>query len=45
LDFSVLGWAPAGVKGRKGNQEYFFLMRSGKKNSIDDRMISDAQEF
>jgi len=45
LDFSVLGWAPAGVRGRKGNQEYFFLLRSGKKNSIDDRMISDAQEF
>ncbi|MCK4762010.1 MAG: TlyA family RNA methyltransferase [Candidatus Aminicenantes bacterium] len=26
IGFSVLGKTPAGVKGRKGNQEYFFLL-------------------
>ncbi len=45
LDFAVLGCCPAGIKGKKGNQEYFFLLQSGKKNSIDDKMISDAQEI
>ncbi len=45
LDFAVLGFCPAGIKGKKGNQEYFFLLQSGKKNSIDDRMIIDAHEI
>jgi len=45
LDFAVLGYALSGIKGRKGNQEYFFLLQSGKKNSIDDKMISDAFEI
>lgn len=44
LDFSVQGCAAAGVRGRKGNQEYFYLLQQGKKNSIDDRMIADALE-
>jgi 23S rRNA (cytidine1920-2'-O)/16S rRNA (cytidine1409-2'-O)-methyltransferase len=45
LDFAVLGCSPAGVKGRKGNQEYFFLLQRGKINSISDRMISDADDI
>lgn len=45
LDFAVLGCAPSGIKGKKGNQEYFFLLQGGKKNSIDDRMITDALEI
>jgi len=44
LDFAVLGCTPAGIKGKKGNQEYFFLLQRGKFNSISDRMISDAEE-
>jgi 23S rRNA (cytidine1920-2'-O)/16S rRNA (cytidine1409-2'-O)-methyltransferase len=42
LDFAVLGCCPAGIKGKKGNQEYFFLLQRGKNNSISDTMISDA---
>jgi len=45
LDFAVLGWARSGIKGRKGNQEYFFLLQSGKNNSIDDKMITNAHEI
>jgi 23S rRNA (cytidine1920-2'-O)/16S rRNA (cytidine1409-2'-O)-methyltransferase len=42
LGFAVLGCSRAGVKGKKGNQEYFFLLQHGKKNSIDDRIIIEA---
>jgi 23S rRNA (cytidine1920-2'-O)/16S rRNA (cytidine1409-2'-O)-methyltransferase len=45
LDFGVLGACRAGVRGRRGNQEYFFLLRQGKKSSIDDTMIADACEI
>lgn len=45
LDFGVSHWCAAGVRGRRGNQEYFFLLRRGKNNSIDDRMIADAEEI
>lgn len=45
LDFAVQGCCPAGIRGKKGNQEYFFLLQSGKKSSIDDKMIGDAQEI
>ena len=45
LDYAVLGCVLAGIKGRKGNQEYFFLLQGGKKNSIDDKMIDDACEI
>ena len=45
LGFAVLGCAPAGVRGKKGNQEYFFLLRGGKNDSIDDTMITDAHEI
>lgn len=43
LDFAVLGWCPAGVRGRRGNQEYFFLLGQGKTFSIDDKMIADGE--
>jgi len=43
LDFAVLAWCPAGVRGRRGNQEYFFLLGLGKNSSIDDTMIADAE--
>ncbi|MCU0237464.1 MAG: TlyA family RNA methyltransferase [Acidobacteria bacterium] len=45
LEFAVLGFSPAGVKGRKGNQEFFFLLQRGKNNSISDKMIRDADEI
>lgn len=45
LDYGVCGWCRAGVRGRRGNQEYFFLLRQGKINSIDDTMITDAREI
>ncbi len=45
LGFGVCGWCAAGVRGRRGNQEYFFLLRRGKNNSIDDKMIADAEEI
>lgn len=45
MHFSVSGFTPAGLKGKKGNQEYFFLLEYGKKKSIDDTMINDAVEI
>jgi 23S rRNA (cytidine1920-2'-O)/16S rRNA (cytidine1409-2'-O)-methyltransferase len=45
LDYAVRGCSSAGIKGKKGNQEYFFLLQHGKKSSIDDKMISDANEI
>jgi predicted rRNA methylase YqxC with S4 and FtsJ domains len=45
MDFVVSGFTTAGVKGKKGNQEYFFLLDYGKNKSIDDTIISDAAEI
>jgi predicted rRNA methylase YqxC with S4 and FtsJ domains len=45
MNFAISGFTPAGIKGKKGNQEYFFLLEYGKKKSIDDTMISDAAEI
>ncbi|MDD8013193.1 MAG: TlyA family RNA methyltransferase [Acidobacteriota bacterium] len=42
LDFAVLECIPAGITGKKGNQEYFFLLQGGKNKSISDKMIGDA---
>jgi len=42
LGFGVLGIAAAGIKGKKGNQEYFLLMRYGHLSLIDDRMIHNV---
>jgi 23S rRNA (cytidine1920-2'-O)/16S rRNA (cytidine1409-2'-O)-methyltransferase len=39
LNFCVEDFTPAGVKGRKGNREYFFLLGYGKKHSINDKII------
>ncbi len=44
LNFSVIGFTTAGVKGRKGNQEYFFLLKYGKNFSLNDKIIDDAVE-
>ncbi|MCX6557177.1 MAG: TlyA family RNA methyltransferase [Candidatus Aminicenantes bacterium] len=41
MGFAVRGFTPSGLKGRKGNQEYFFLLEFGKKKSIDDTMLRD----
>jgi len=41
MGFAVRGFTPSGLKGKKGNQEYFFLLEFGKKKSIDDTMIRD----
>ncbi|MGD2085596.1 MAG: TlyA family RNA methyltransferase [Candidatus Aminicenantes bacterium] len=40
LNFFVKDFTPAGVKGRKGNREYFFLLGYGKKPSINDKIIA-----
>jgi 23S rRNA (cytidine1920-2'-O)/16S rRNA (cytidine1409-2'-O)-methyltransferase len=45
MNFTVSGFTRAGLKGKKGNQEYFFLLEYGKNKSIDDTMISDAAEI
>jgi 23S rRNA (cytidine1920-2'-O)/16S rRNA (cytidine1409-2'-O)-methyltransferase len=45
LNYAVTGVTPAGVKGRKGNREYFFLLEYGKKPSINDKIISHATEI
>ncbi len=42
MGYGVLGIAPAGIKGKKGNQEYFFLIGYGQRTLIDDRMITDV---
>ena len=39
--FTVKGFTPAGLKGKKGNQEYFFLLVYGNKNAISDTIIDD----
>jgi 23S rRNA (cytidine1920-2'-O)/16S rRNA (cytidine1409-2'-O)-methyltransferase len=40
LNFYVKDFTPAGVKGRKGNREYFFLLGYGKKPSTNDKIIA-----
>lgn len=42
LGYGIMGFVPAGIKGRKGNQEYFFLLQYDKKSTINDRIISDG---
>lgn len=44
-DFAVLGCCPSGLRGRRGNQEYFFLLEQGKKKSLDDTMLADAVDI
>jgi 23S rRNA (cytidine1920-2'-O)/16S rRNA (cytidine1409-2'-O)-methyltransferase len=45
LNFGITGVTPAGVKGRKGNREYFFLLEYGKKPAINDKIIAHATEL
>ena len=40
LNFGVVNFTPAGIKGRKGNQEYFFFLEYGKKTSINDKIMA-----
>ncbi len=39
IPFSVRGVTAAGIKGKKGNQEYFLLLEYGKSGSVDDTII------
>jgi 23S rRNA (cytidine1920-2'-O)/16S rRNA (cytidine1409-2'-O)-methyltransferase len=45
MNYAVSAFTSAGLKGKKGNQEYFFLLEYGKKKSIDDTMICHAAEI
>lgn len=45
LNFCVKDFTSAGVKGRKGNREYFFLLGYGKKPSINDKIIAHEIEI
>jgi len=44
LNYSVLGIAEAGIKGRRGNQEFFFLMKYGKKGIDNDKMLTHERK-
>jgi len=37
--YGIVNFTKAGVKGQKGNQEYFFLIKYGKKSINDDRIV------
>lgn len=41
IGFGLLNFTRAGITGKKGNQEYFFFLKYGKINSIDDKIIRD----
>lgn len=45
LNYAVTGVVPAGIKGKKGNLEYFFLLEYGKKESINDTIVTHATEI
>ncbi len=45
LNYTVTAVTPAGVKGRKGNREYFFLLEYGKKPAINDKIVAHATEL
>jgi 23S rRNA (cytidine1920-2'-O)/16S rRNA (cytidine1409-2'-O)-methyltransferase len=42
LNYGVTGFTSSGVKGRKGNREYFFLLEYGKKPSVNDKIVTHA---
>lgn len=44
LNFFLVGFTSAGIKGKRGNQEYFFLLRYGKSGPVDDRIITDSHD-
>jgi len=45
MGYSVMGFTSAGISGRKGNQEYFFYLKTGKNISIDDKIIKNGIEI
>jgi 23S rRNA (cytidine1920-2'-O)/16S rRNA (cytidine1409-2'-O)-methyltransferase len=45
LNFCVKNFTSAGLKGRKGNREYFFLLGYGKKPSINDKILAHEIEI
>ncbi len=44
MGYGVLGIAAAGIKGEKGNQEYFFLLRYGHLSVFNDKMVRNVVE-
>jgi 23S rRNA (cytidine1920-2'-O)/16S rRNA (cytidine1409-2'-O)-methyltransferase len=45
LNYAVTGFTPAGLRGRKGNREFFFLLEYGKKNPINDTILTHEYEI
>jgi len=42
-NFAIINFTKAGIKGQKGNQEYFFLLKYGKKSINDDKIIFEMK--
>ncbi len=42
-NFGIINFTKAGLKGQKGNQEYFFLIEYGKKSMNDDTIIAEMK--
>lgn len=42
IGFAVLNFTEAGIKGKKGNQEYFFLLEYGNKRSLNDKIVENG---
>ncbi len=42
LHWVVTGVCPAGVRGRRGNQEYFFRLEYGKEPGVSDTILTDV---
>ncbi len=40
--YFLMDFTSSGIQGRKGNREYFFYMKYGKKRSIDDKIIKNG---
>lgn len=45
MGYGMLGFTSAGIKGRRGNQEYFFHLRYGNKSVVNDKMIYHGIEI
>lgn len=45
LNYAVTGFTTAGVRGKKGNREFFFLLEYGKKHSINDTILTHEYEI
>ncbi len=42
LGFGIIDFCKSDTKGKKGNQEYFFLMKYGNKTLINDKIIENG---